>query len=161
MTIDIEQCRMAVGTYGKSVIPIKRARSYPFPCESYLHSILSLDCVILLYLHYALLGHTFNLFPFFVRSKINNLTGCCLSLHFLLILYFALSLSQHGDIEHDRGPKCFSICDWNLNSLTANNHLKVSQLQAFNLLHKFVYRKPVLIPQFRRITMHRPLKDTL
>ena len=33
--------------------------------------------------------------------------------------------------------KYFSIGHWNLNSLTAHNYLKVSQLQAFNLVHKF------------------------
>ena len=29
------------------------------------------------------------------------------------------------------------MCHWNLNSLTAHNYLKVSQLQAFNLVYKF------------------------
>ena len=57
-------------------------------------------------------------------------------MHFLRILYFALRLLQHGDIELNPGPKYFSICHWNLNSLTAHNYLKVSQLQAFNLVHK-------------------------
>ena len=53
------------------------------------------------------------------------------------ILYLALRLLQHGDIELNPGPKYFSICHWNLNSLTARNYLKVSQLQALNLVHKF------------------------
>ena len=139
MTVNIEQWRIAVGTYGKSVIFIKRARSYSysFSCESYLCLLLSLACVIPLYLYYALLGLTLNLLLFLIRSKINNLTECCLSLHFLWILYFALRLLQHGDIELNPGPQCFSICHWNLNSLTDCNCLKVSQLQAFNLVHKF------------------------
>ena len=58
-------------------------------------------------------------------------------MQFLWILYFALTLLQHGDIELNPGPKYFFICHWNLNSLTAHNYLKVSQLQAFNLVHKF------------------------
>ena len=33
-----------------------------------------------------------------IRSKIYNPSECCLSLHFLWILYFALQLLQHGDI---------------------------------------------------------------
>ena len=40
-------------------------------------------------------------------------------------------------MELNPGPKYFSICHWNLNSLTAYNYLKVFQLQAFNLVHKF------------------------
>ena len=59
------------------------------------------------------------------------------SFHFLWISYFALRLLQHCDIELNPGPKYFSICHWNVNSLTAHNYLKVSQLQAFNLVHKF------------------------
>ena len=99
MTIDIEQWHIAVGTYGKSVILMKRAQSYSSSCEFYLHLLLSLISIIPLYLYYALLGHTFNLFSFLIRSKINDLTDCCLSMYFLLILYFALRLLQHGDIE--------------------------------------------------------------
>ena len=137
MTISIEQWCIAVGTYGKSVIFIKRARSYSFSCESYLYLLLSLACVILLYLHYALLGQTSNLLSFLIRSKINNLTGFCSSLQFPWVLYFVLRLLQHGNIELNPGPKYFSICHWKLNSLTAHNNLKVSQLQAFNLVHKF------------------------
>ena len=75
---------------------------------------------------------------FLIRSKISNLTEFCLSLQFLWILYFALRLLQHGDIELNPGPKYFSICHWNLNSLTAHNYLKVSQLQAFHLVYKFL-----------------------
>ena len=64
MTINIEQWCIAVGTYGKSVIFIKRARSYSFSCESYLYLLLSLACVIPLYLYYTLLGQTLNLLSF-------------------------------------------------------------------------------------------------
>ena len=78
-----------------------------------------------------------NLLSFLIRTKVNNLTECRLSLHFLWILYFALRLLQHGDIELNPELKYFSTCHWNLNSLTAHNYLKVSQLQAFNLVHKF------------------------
>ena len=47
-----------------------------------------------------------------------------------------------GNVEISSGPKsyfgqCFSICHWNLNSITAYNHAKVSLLITYNLLHKF------------------------
>ena len=99
--------------------------------------LLYLACVIPLYLYYSLLSQTLKLLSFLISSKINNLTECCISLRFLWLLYFALRLLQHGDIELNPGPKYFSIYHWNLNSLNAHNYLKISQLQAFNLVHKF------------------------
>ena len=137
MTINIEQWCIAVVIYGKSVIFIKRAQSYSFSCQSYLYLLLSLACVIPLYLYCALLGQTFNLLSFLIRSKINNLIEFCLSLQFLWILYFVLRPLQHGDIEINSGRKHFSICHWNVNSLTFHNYLKFFQLQAFNLVQKF------------------------
>ena len=135
MSINIEKWRGAVETW-KVSDSHKRAQSYSFSCESYLHLLFSLACVIPLYLYYALLGQTLSLLSFLIRSKVNNLTECCLSLHSLWILYFALRLLQHGDIELNPGPKYFSICHCNLNTLTAHNYLKIPQLQAFDLVHK-------------------------
>ena len=47
-----------------------------------------------------------------------------------------------GDIEENRGPErnsnqSFSICHWNLNSITAHNYLKISLLRAYISLHNF------------------------
>ena len=54
----------------------------------------------------------------------------------LLWILYGLKPLQHGDIELTKNTwsKILSICHWNLNSLTAHNYLKVSQLQAFNLV---------------------------
>ena len=54
----------------------------------------------------------------------------------------ALPIRQSGDIETNPGPKpnpchSFSICHWNLNSLTAHNYLKVSLLRACVAVMKF------------------------
>ena len=50
--------------------------------------------------------------------------------------------NRSGDIEKNPGPKpnsyqCFSICHWNLNSITAHNFLKVSLLRAYITAHSF------------------------
>ena len=47
-----------------------------------------------------------------------------------------------GDMEENPGPKCnsnqsFSICCWNLNSITAHNYLKISLLRPYISLHNF------------------------
>ena len=54
----------------------------------------------------------------------------------------ALLIRQSGDIEMNPGPKpnpchSFSICHGNLNSVTANNYLKVSLLRAYIAIKKF------------------------
>ena len=47
-----------------------------------------------------------------------------------------------GDIETNPGPKpvsgqSFSICHWNLNSISAHNYIKISLLTAYVLVHNF------------------------
>ena len=51
-------------------------------------------------------------------------------------------LKLSGDIEENPGPKprsnqSFSICHWNLNSISAHNYIKVSLLRAYISTHKF------------------------
>ena len=72
--------------------------------------------------------------------------------HFFLYIYsiFVVYLLYHfrlirlfGDIELNPGPqpssfKCFTICHWNLNSITSHDILKVKLLTAYNVIHKFV-----------------------
>ena len=47
-----------------------------------------------------------------------------------------------GDIEENPRPRfnanqSFSVCHWNLNSITAHNYLKISLLRGFISLHNF------------------------
>ena len=51
-------------------------------------------------------------------------------------------MNHSGDIEKNPGPKTkscqsFSICHWNLNSISAHNFSKLSLLQAYNAVHKY------------------------
>ena len=57
-----------------------------------------------------------------------------------LLFIFALLLC-HGDIEINPGPKKFkknslSVCRWNLNSLSAHNFSKLTQLKAYTSIYK-------------------------
>ena len=68
--------------------------------------------------------------PFYVFILIYHLRWCS-----SLIL-----LSE--DIKTNPGPtpgsgQCFSVCHWNLNSITAHNFAKLSLLTAYNLVHSF------------------------
>ena len=47
-----------------------------------------------------------------------------------------------GDVELNPGPKqssinAFSICHWNLNSLSAHNYAKIFLLKAYMAIHRF------------------------
>ena len=51
-------------------------------------------------------------------------------------------ITLSGDIEKNTGPKpssCdkFSICNWNLNSISAHNSIKISLLRAYISTHNF------------------------
>ena len=64
------------------------------------------------------------------------------------IWYCKCLLQLSSDIELNSGPKpisckSFSICHWNLNSITSHNFIKVSLLTAYKSILKFD------IPKFR------------
>ena len=57
------------------------------------------------------------------------------------MLYLFTFLSRHGDIELNSGPRkekknSLSVCHWNLNSLSAHNFSKLTQLKAYNAIYK-------------------------
>ena len=59
----------------------------------------------------------------------------------LTLICIHIFLQCHGDIKLNPGPRklkinSFSICHWNLNSLTAHNFSKLTQLIAYNSIYK-------------------------
>jgi len=62
-------------------------------------------------------------------------------IYLLIFLYLFTFLSCHGDIELNPGPRkekknSLSVCHWNLNSLSAHNFSKLTQLKAYNAIYK-------------------------
>ena len=60
----------------------------------------------------------------------------------LVVWFYSLLLLLSGDVKLNPGPKCnsrnaFSICHWNLNSISAHNYAKVFLLKAYIAVHKF------------------------
>ena len=56
--------------------------------------------------------------------------------------FYTLLLLLSGDVELNPGQKhnsnnAFSICHWNLNSISAHNYANVFLLKAYNAIHKF------------------------
>ena len=91
----------------------------------------------------------------FISRFLPDLVGICnfsrkilyLSMIGIYVHHIWLSLTiirLSGDIEENPGPKrnsnqSFSICHWNLNSITADNYLKVSLLRAYISLQYFTF----------------------
>ena len=58
------------------------------------------------------------------------------------MVYLFLFLQCHGDIEPNSGPinikkNSIFVCHWNLNSLSAHNFSKLTQLKAYNSPYKY------------------------
>ena len=60
----------------------------------------------------------------------------------VMLWYFFRLLKLSGDVEFNAGPKLdssqnFSICHWNLNSMSGHNYSKISLLTAYISIHDF------------------------
>ena len=81
------------------------------------------------------------------NETINLLANKILFIYMLSIYLFHVWLcliftKRSGDIEQNPGPKpsscqSFSICHWNLNSISAHNLIKLSLLRPYITIHKF------------------------
>ena len=81
----------------------------------------------------------------YFKKKLSRVAApvfCFFSFGFRFV-FILLILFVSGDVELNPGPKnrnsCynFSICHWNLNSITAHNFAKLNLLQAYNTIHDF------------------------
>ena len=59
-----------------------------------------------------------------------------------MLLYLFVLFQCHGDIELNPGlknlkNKLLSVCNWNLNSITAHNYSELTQLKAYFSLYKY------------------------
>ena len=92
-----------------------------------------------------------------MSNQVNNLTKNFISMfemllfcwhyfesafiYLLISLYLFTFLPRHGDIELNPGPRkekknSLSVCHWILNSLSAHNFSKLTQLKAYNAIYK-------------------------
>ena len=60
----------------------------------------------------------------------------------LTLVYMFIILQGHGDTEPNPGPRelktnNFSVCHWNLNSLSAHRFSKFTELKAYNSIYKY------------------------
>ena len=80
----------------------------------------------------------FNDISFIIRHYFSYI----FSIFVVYLLYHIRLIRLSGSIELNPGPKpssfkFFSICHWNLNSITSHDFLRVKLLTAYNVMHKF------------------------
>ena len=115
MTVSLVQWRAVIGVFNCRILVMSKN------CENYLvNKFISLIESLLLLYHYFESAYIF----------------------LFTLLYLFVLLQCHGDIELNPGPKnlktkLFSVCHWNLNSLTAHNYSKLTQLKAYISLYKY------------------------
>ena len=147
MPVNVSQWRMEIGNFNNSI-----SNSL---CDYVFY--LSKSLMVIAYLLYAVLFKyivnwtlVLAIFNAFFSTKVNIINiylgrilyWNILSSFMLNIWYCKCLLRLSGDIELNPGPKpnsckSFSICHWNLNSITSHNFIKVSLLTAYNSIHKF------------------------
>ena len=138
MPINVNQWHMEIGNFNNSIS--NSLCDYIF----YLNKSLT----VIAYLLYAVLfKHIVNwtlvlaIFNAFFRTKVNIINiylgrilyWNILSSFMLNIWYCKCLLRLSGEPNF---CKSFSICHWNLNSITSHNFIKVSLLTAYNSIHK-------------------------
>ena len=114
MTVSLTIWRATIGTFNCRSLIISKSM-----CNKNTNPGLILECLFLCF-------HYFENFSFSL----------------LIFLYIFLLLKSHGDIELNPGPRkskenTLSICHWNLNSITAHNFSKLTQLKAYTSTYKY------------------------
>ena len=148
MPVSVDQWRGGVGNFNNRVASNFLLCTYDI-CSAY-RKLISVTCSLLLASVTMLLQTIINLLLLKSYYKFNSfrVRNVLISFLYLIIWYdfaawfrpFLILLS--GDIETNPGPKpisgqSFSICHWNLNSISAHNYTKISLLTAYVLAYNF------------------------
>ena len=153
MPVNLSQYLGTVGTFNNHYL-IRFKNSYQH-FKYYLNDIefvfdvRSFSCSILatisIFFSSLILGvFVFNTIKIFLFSRFRKIKGVFVNIFvFTFFVYlFSQKLLLSGDIETYPGPKGnlknhFTICHWNLNSISAHNFAKVQLLRAYLVVRKF------------------------
>ena len=148
MPVSVDQWRWGIGNFNNRVASNFLLCTYDI-CSAY-RKLISVMCSLLLASVSMFLQTIINLLLLKNYYKFNSfrVRNVLISFLYLIIWYdfaawfrpFLILLS--GDIETNPGPKpisgqSFSICHWNLNSISAHNYTKISLLTAYVLAYNF------------------------
>ena len=141
MSVNLIQYHGTVGIFN--------SQHFVFDLKHKIQSLL-IHCHSNVFSHYACFFHNsvllFLFLPMFLILKLNSCkrnNNSCVSPFLVVIIktwlatwFYSLLLLLSGDVELNPGPKrnysnAFSICYWNLNSISAHNYAKEFLLKAY------------------------------
>ena len=151
MPVDIVQWRGEIGTFNN------RIKIYFYKGPFCLLSALIYAFVWSLFQIFSMVRFTVNLIRFTINSRLFlfaitrifrkvrlQLITLLYSVMIVNVMwwYFFRLLELFGDIEFNTGPKpyysqSFSICQWNVKSMSAHNYSKISLLTTYISMHDF------------------------
>ena len=140
MPVSVDQWRGEVGNLNNRVASNFLFCTYDI-CSAYRKLMASVAMFFQTIINLFLLTSYYKFYSFRVRN---------VSVSFLYLIiwydfaawYIPFSILLSGNTETNPGPKSiagqgFSICHWNLNSISAHNFTKISFLTAYVLVHNF------------------------
>ena len=148
MPVNLQQYRGAVATFN-SRFSHNNIQNSAFHRKPNVSSIASACSAILINFCTFLSVISICLIVLFRKNiKTINLLATKILFNYMLSTYlfhswlFLIMTKRSGDIEQNPGPKpdscqSFSICHWNLNSISAHNFSKLSLLRPYIAIHKF------------------------
>ena len=153
MPVSLAQWRGEIGAFYNNTLAFSKISTFYLLLSLPYGSIFCrLDLIKLLFLTIGLILNGIMFFHFEKCRNNNLIIGVYLftTIHLLIISNLlecpwvaSRIISLSGDIEINPGPKanalnrCFLICHWNLNSISAHMFTKVSLLSAYISVHKF------------------------
>ena len=152
MPVNLNQCRGTVGTFNSRYL-IRFRNSYQHvKCHlndiDIAFSVISFSCSILTTISIFFLSLSLGIFvchtiKIFLFSRFRKIKGVFVSIFVFtfFVSFLSRKLLLSGDIETNPGPRRnlsnhFTICHWNLNSISAHNFAKVQLLKAYLAVHK-------------------------
>ena len=152
MLVNLYQYRATVGIFNNRFIVCENFRTNLFHRKSYSNFTLIFFGVLFIAVirFIVFFMYILSLFPTFFHANCKHVfIYLRLALYiFMTVLYlryiwlYSILVKLSGDVEGNLGPKpkpcqSFSICHWNVNSVSAHNFSKVSLLRAYISIHKF------------------------
>ena len=148
MPVSVDHGRGGVGNFNNRMGSNFLLCTYDI-CSAY-KKLISVMCSLLLASVIMFLQTIINLLLLKNYYKFHSFQVCNVLISFLyLIIWYDIAswfrpflILLSGDLETNSGPKSisrqsFSICHWNLNSISAHNYTKISLLTAYVLVHNF------------------------
>ena len=152
MPVNLNQYRATVGIFSNCFIVCGNFCSNLFHGRSYRNFTFIFFWVFFIaVIHFNIfMIYIASLFPKFFHPNCKHifiylrlaLYICVTVLYLRNIWLYSILIKLSGDVEENPCPKpklwlSFSICHWNVNSVSAHNFYKVSLLRAYIFIHKF------------------------